>query len=352
MKEQFKVEIPRKDRPYLDVYTNLEEREKIQSYMDNYDWVTDTSEKFNDPSVCCICGQPSNKTYKSKSFCNRHISQLYRHGEIVSIHRRTPNEIQFKKNYAELITRSNSGDTITGTAKIDPIFIPSIIESKWGRSSSGYFESRINGKLVLLHRFIMKVNDKFTIVDHKNLDKSDNRVANLRITTSKGNAQNKGLSKYNKSGYTGVYTEEYHGKPRYRAFINMGVKITLGTYNSLEEALISRLIAEYTLCEKGFAPQRHLFDKYNISEKAKGLSVEYFMNKGEPKYEVRGVSYNKSRDNYGVDLSYKGKKIIGTSKKTLHEAQVARLQAEVDHLPKGHKSRQEHLYEKFGIESK
>ena len=51
----------------------------------------------------------------------------------------------------------------------------------------------------------------------------------------------------------------------YRAYITVNKKwIHLGIFNNLEEAIIVRLKAELKYFGIDFAPQRHLFEKYNI----------------------------------------------------------------------------------------
>ena len=56
-----------------------------------------------------------------------------------------------------------------------------------------------------MHRFILGITDKNTIVDHVNRNKRDNRKSNLRIATAFGNAANHSKSSGDKTGYIGVY---------------------------------------------------------------------------------------------------------------------------------------------------
>jgi hypothetical protein len=71
-------------------------------------------------------------------------------------------------------------------------------------------------------------------IDHRNGDRSDNSIENLRLVTPEGNVQNQRRPKrQNKVGYLGV--SQFRGK--YRATIVVaGKQIYLGAFDSPEEA--------------------------------------------------------------------------------------------------------------------
>lgn len=70
-------------------------------------------------------------------------------------------------------------------------------------------------------------------IDHINCDKSDNRFANLRLTTPRLNCMNRGARKDNKTGLKGVVKK---GK-KWRAGITVNYeKKWLGYYDTPEEA--------------------------------------------------------------------------------------------------------------------
>jgi len=61
----------------------------------------------------------------------------------------------------------------------------------------GYLCTKIDGKIVKIHRLLLGVTNPIFQVDHINGDKLDNRRSNLRIVTNKQNAENL----HNKKGY-------------------------------------------------------------------------------------------------------------------------------------------------------
>lgn len=80
-------------------------------------------------------------------------------------------------------------------------------------------------------------------IDHINGSRSDNRICNLRDVERIGNARNQKLHKTNTSGVSGVGWREDIG--RWRARIRLdGKMITLGTFDSFEEAVATRKEAE------------------------------------------------------------------------------------------------------------
>lgn len=60
---------------------------------------------------------------------------------------------------------------------------------KWYLHSQGYAQTNINGKVVYMHRMVMKTPEDMH-TDHINHDVLDNRKRNLRIVTRSGNMQN------------------------------------------------------------------------------------------------------------------------------------------------------------------
>ncbi|WP_144585499.1 HNH endonuclease [Bacillus cereus] len=108
------------------------------------------------------------------------------------------------------------------------IELPStIFANSWtNNKTKPYFAMKIGGKVVGLHRFIMKARDG-DIIDHVSGDTCDNRKDNLRFVTHKQNCANK-----ESKGY-------YFNKPtgKWLAQIQIdGKRKSLGRYTTPEEA--------------------------------------------------------------------------------------------------------------------
>ena len=94
----------------------------------------------------------------------------------------------------------------------------------------------------LLHRIIMGEPEDL-VIDHINGDIFDNRRCNLRIVTVQENSMNRGISKKNTSGITGI--SWITGIQKYKAGIKYKFKaIFLGYFDTLEEATKARKDAE------------------------------------------------------------------------------------------------------------
>jgi hypothetical protein len=105
-------------------------------------------------------------------------------------------------------------------------------------NSNGYVQIRIRGKIYLAHRLAwLYVHGEFpnTMLDHINMDKKDNRIANLRLATKSQNSQNTLKSAANTSGYKGV--SWYDRSKKWRASIKLNQKFKhLGLFESKEDA--------------------------------------------------------------------------------------------------------------------
>lgn len=113
------------------------------------------------------------------------------------------------------------------------------------------------GKHIKMHYLIV---GKYC--DHKDRNPLNNRRFNLRQATLSENTQNRSRQKNNTSGVTGVYWDKSRNK--WYAVININKKpVNLGRFSNKEDAIITRLNAEYEYYGE-FAPQKHLFKDYKI----------------------------------------------------------------------------------------
>jgi hypothetical protein len=138
------------------------------------------------------------------------------------------------------------GNSIFARTKSGKIFIIDT-DDEWilGRfvfhERNGYLMTNAttdSGKRVLLflHRIIVNPSD-CEMVDHKNLNKADNRKRNLRVCTRSQNMANRRTFTNSTTGVKGVFNgHKERGKP-YRAQIKVkGKAVHLGYFDTIREA--------------------------------------------------------------------------------------------------------------------
>ena len=110
----------------------------------------------------------------------------------------------------------------------------------------------------------------FKYYDHINRNPLDNRKENFRLATPSENGKNKSKSIKNTSGVTGVYYHSLTNKWASKIGVNYEV-IYLGEFIDKNDAIVARLLAEAKYFGE-FAPQKFLFEKYNIEDKEGGIN--------------------------------------------------------------------------------
>lgn len=85
-------------------------------------------------------------------------------------------------------------------------------ESLYSKSDEGYYVVKLHNRTYQVHRIVYElfygsIPDGF-IIDHINRNKEDNRVSNIRLTTTEYNARNRSKHCNNSTGVTGVYFRE------------------------------------------------------------------------------------------------------------------------------------------------
>lgn len=127
---------------------------------------------------------------------------------------------------------------------------------------SKYIQTRIKGKMIKLHRYIMNMNNSNLVVDHINRNPLDNRKSNLRICSYKENSFNKSIRVDNTSGIPGISFHKTNKKWRAKIKYN-NLTIHLGYFEDISEALINRRVAEEIL-----------FGEYSPNEKLENIEEE------------------------------------------------------------------------------
>lgn len=86
---------------------------------------------------------------------------------------------------------------------------------------AGYFIGMLNRKVVRVHRVIWTLFNgeipKGGLIDHEDRVKSNNKIDNLRLVTTRINGQNCKMQKNNTSGVTGVYMGHINGRAYWQA---------------------------------------------------------------------------------------------------------------------------------------
>lgn len=113
-------------------------------------------------------------------------------------------------------------------------------------NSEGYLQGVLLGNNVKAHRVVwlwMFGENPFGEIDHKDGDRSNNSLENLRDVTKSQNQRNTFIRKTNKSGRVGVYFHKASNK--WSANIRDDrTQVHLGVFTSKEEAIKCRQLAE------------------------------------------------------------------------------------------------------------
>lgn len=128
---------------------------------------------------------------------------------------------------------------------------------------SGYCELRaydVNTKKIIhMHQLL-----GFSNYDHIDRNPLNNQRINLRPANYKENNRNRNVFKNNTSGIMGVNWENKRNRWRARIYIDKH-RLELGFFINKEDAIKARLGAEAKYYGE-FAPQRHLFKEYGITD--------------------------------------------------------------------------------------
>lgn len=110
----------------------------------------------------------------------------------------------------------------------------------WANGSAGYPKVQFEGRTVMLHRLIWALTYNAyppagMFIDHKNGDRRDNRLCNLRLASNSQNQANKVKWSGTSSRYKGVSWEK--SRRLWKARIKKdGILINIGRYATEEEA--------------------------------------------------------------------------------------------------------------------
>ena len=135
----------------------------------------------------------------------------------------------------------------------------------------GYIRIKISGKLYKAHRLAwLYVHGYFPEyeIDHKDRNKSNNRINNLRHASSQCNKRNVGLRQDNTSGIKGVGWDKKSDKWRVQITVN-NKNYYLGLFADFAEAVCTRLAAEQCLnwpsCDSNTSANQYVKEHLEIN---------------------------------------------------------------------------------------
>lgn len=190
---------------------------------------------------------------------------MYHKGKITERTIYDPNEYILHDDYAECITYDKEGNE-TARIKVDLDKVGELKQFKiYIRKQGGdtwYAAISINGKKILLHRYLMGVHEEEysikKVVDHIN---GDNRIQNLRVCEHKDNMKNIrkgskviGVSQLKNGKWAARIMHNYKG-------------MHLGYFDTEQEAIIARLTKEFELCGD-YGPNKDLYHLLGHCSKA------------------------------------------------------------------------------------
>lgn len=194
----------------------------------------------------CLCDCGNTKIVSSSCLVHGVTKSCGCLARDITVNRNKQNKI---KNKYDLSGEYGIGYTSNGTEfKFDIEDYEKIVGYCWNVNSLNYITSHgENRETIYLHRIIMDVSGidwKENQVDHINHDTTDNRKTNLRIVSARNNGINKSIQSNNTSGVKGVSWHKGINKWIARISYSPNKRITLGSFDNFEDAVIARKAAE------------------------------------------------------------------------------------------------------------
>lgn len=137
------------------------------------------------------------------------------------------------------------GDVIPTSTRLKELFLYHhdgiLIRNSNGRVAgtplnTGYYSVMVDGNYHLLHKLIYCYHHNTwpNVLDHKDRNKENNKIENLRPASKSLNEANTGLRRNNSSGYKGV---AYHkAAKKWRAYLQCK---HIGLFDTIEEAALA-----------------------------------------------------------------------------------------------------------------
>ena len=193
--------------------------------------------------LCSVCGCDKNVwRYKGLYLlCCKHRHQMDKYGQITERTKYDENKIINIGEYSVIEICNKNGEVVC-KGFISNNKVEEIKKYRWCLNGQGYLVSRINGKLVRMHRLLLNAKDG-EYCDHINNNRLDNRDENLRFCTRQQNCFNSSIGSKNSSGVIGVSWSKIHQLWVAEMKIN-GKRVLMKYFKNMEDAIKARKQAE------------------------------------------------------------------------------------------------------------
>lgn len=199
-------------------------------------------------------------------------------------------------------------------AIVDKDVYDEVNKHKWNLNKDGYAQGSVDGKPITMHKYLKGQPPKGLVIDHKNLNKLDNRRDNLKFSTISQNTQNKAKKSNTSSTYIGVTWDKIRNKWQARITIE-GKYNDLGSFDDEIEAAKAYDTAAFLI--HGPDARTNSLIKY---EDVKDIRLDSIVKKRSINNNPY-ICYLPSRDSYIVQIMYKRKR-YNKRTKTLQEAEI------------------------------
>lgn len=174
-----------------------------------------------------------------KGYCSRHYSQVHLHGKVFERTRFDRNEVKVFGDVAIIYFYKRERERRKRVGIVDSRFLSELELYKWAVCKNNVIQSWNGGKTLLLYHLVWRlaygeITSGFYL-DHKDGDRLDNRVRNLRLALPRQNVYNApaygGTSMF--KGVSRGYKGQWQAAIQYRS-----KEFYLGSYDSEEEAAL------------------------------------------------------------------------------------------------------------------
>lgn len=198
-------------------------------------------------------------------------------------------------------------------AIVDKDVYDDVNKYKWNLNKDGYAQGDVAGKTITMHKYLKGQAPRGQVIDHKNLNKLDNRKDNLKFSTISQNTQNRAKKSNTSSVYKGVTWDKIRNKWK-AAIKHEGKPKNLGSFDNEIEAAEAYDTAAFLI--HGQDARTNNLVKY---EDIKDITLNSIVKKRKINNNPY-IFYSVSRDSYQVQIMYK-RISFKKSTKTFQEAE-------------------------------